>query len=330
MPLIEFLGVAATAVVIVYGGTRVLGETLSLGALVAFIAYIRMFFQPIRDIAEKYNVMQNAMASAERIFLILDTHDRLPQAPSPGASAVDRIRTISFESVSFEYVAGEPVLQDVSFDLSAGQTVAIVGPTGSGKTTLMNLLIRFYDPGAGRICINGCDLKELTTADLRSSMALVTQDPFLFSGTARSNIVQGRDHLSEQRLQEIIAASNCRALIDRLPQGVDTPLSEGGRSLSSGERQLLSIARAFARDPQLILLDEATSYIDSATEQKIQAALSNLMHNRTAIIIAHRLSTARPADRIIVLNRGRLIEMGSHQALMDSRGFYYRLNQVQG
>jgi ATP-binding cassette subfamily B protein len=328
MPIIELLGATATALVIFYGGGRVLGQTISLGALVAFIAYMRMFFRPLRDIAEKYNITQNALASAERIYQIINNKEREPQAVNtPGL--LDRIEDIVMDDVSFSYVAGETVLANVSLHIHQGETVAFVGPTGSGKTTLINLLTRFYEPQSGSILINGQDIRAVDVFGLRSKIALVTQDPFLFSGTIRDNIVNGSGHISDAYLDRIISASHCRSLIDRLPKGIDTELSEGGASVSSGERQLISIARAFARDPDLIILDEATSFIDSETEQNIQAALANLMLNRTSIIVAHRLSTARTADRIFVLNRHRIIESGTHQDLMAQKGFYFTLHQLQ-
>ena len=332
MPLIELLAVVAVALVIFYGGGRVLSGTLSLGSLVAFISYIRMFFRPIRDLAEKYNILQNAMASAERIFLILDSREVLTRPALPrdhGASTLQRIEKIRFEKVYFGYVDGENILQNITFDISAGETVAVVGPTGAGKTSLINLIPRFYDPVSGRVLINGLDLKDLNPSAFRSKIALVMQDPFLFSGTIRQNIFQdSRDPTAAQE-QFIIAASNCRPLIDRLPQGLDTVLSEGGASISSGERQLISIARAFARNPQLILFDEATSYIDSSTELAIQQAVETLMQNRTSLVVAHRLSTVRNAHRIIVLHRGRIIETGDHVELMKRKGFYYKLHQLQ-
>ncbi len=333
MPLIEILGVVAVALVIFYGGGGVLQNTISLGALVAFISYIRMFFRPIRDLAEKYNVLQNAMASAERIFLILDSQDRLPVQPQTStlcqSPVLKNIERVQFENVSFEYINGEPVLQNISFTINSGETVAVVGPTGAGKTSLVNLLPRLYDPKSGRVLINNQDLRELKASTFRSKIALVMQDPFLFSGTVRENIFQA-DQLPEQDQQEaIIDAANCRALMERLPQGLDTVLTEGGASISSGERQLISIARAFARNPQLILFDEATSYIDSSTELAIQQALDKLMRERTALVVAHRLSTVRNADRIIVLNRGRIIETGNHAELIQLKGFYYNLHQLQ-
>ena len=340
MPVIELLGAVAIGVVIYYGGGSVLSGSISLGGLVAFISYMKMFFRPIRDIAEKYNILQNAMASAERIFLILDSTESLPQPvpliesdPKSGLETqrptLDKIAEIALEDVSFGYVEGETVLKRVSFRVIAGSTLAVVGPTGSGKTSIINLITRFYDPTSGRVLLNGMDIKKINTTDLRTKMALVMQEPFLFSETIRNNITLGNRHISEEAMEQILKDSNCKTFIDRLPDGIDTVLSEGGTSISSGERQLISIARAFARNPDLIILDEATSYIDSETEHNIQEALVNLMVNRTSIVVAHRLSTARDADRIIVLSRGQIIETGAHAELMQQKGFYYRLNQLQ-
>ncbi len=341
MPVIEILGAAAIAVVIFYGGGGALAGTISLGALVAFISYMKMFFRPIRDIAEKYNILQNAMASAERIFLILDSTETIPLPVSDGkydpetgskivSGTLDKISEISMENVSFAYIKDETVLKNISFRITAGKTLAVVGPTGSGKTSIINLLIRFYDPTSGGVFLNGIDVKNIDPAAIRAKMALVMQDPFLFSESIRRNITLGKGDISEAAMQRILEDSNCKTFVDRLPDGLDTVLSEGGGSISSGERQLISIARAFARNPDLIILDEATSHIDSETEHKIQEALDTLMAHRTSIVVAHRLSTARDADTILVLNRGRIIEAGNHAELMQLKGFYFRLNQLQG
>jgi ATP-binding cassette subfamily B protein len=337
MPVIELLGIMAVAIIIYYGGIRVLSDQITIGALAAFISYIKMFFRPIRDIAEKYNILQNAMSSAERLFQILDNTEK--DAPliieETGLStriAEEPLSVISYleaREISFSYVKDEPILKNVSFEIKAGDTLAIVGPTGSGKTTLMNLVTRFYTPDAGRILINGKDIQSIDSGWIRDRIALVTQDPFLFSESIRENILHGAKALSESELEQVVAASNCKDVVDKLPRGLDTILSEGASSISSGERQLISIARAFARNPDMIILDEATSYIDSQTEQKIQKALVNLMTGRTAIIIAHRLSTARLANQILVLNKGLIIESGTHDALMSKKGFYYMLNLME-
>lgn len=330
MPIIEILSSTALALVIYFGGSGVLSERITIGVLVAFISYMRMFFRPIRDIAEKYNILQNAMSSAERIFLLLDTQDRLSEpAASDAPDPPNRIETIELDNVFLSYIPNEPVLRGVSLLIRSGETVAIVGPTGSGKTSLTNLIARFYDPTSGTVRINQRDIREWRPKDLRSKMALVSQDPFLFSESIRSNIALGDGSLSETEMLRILDDSHSRSIVDRLPKGLDTPLSEAGASLSSGERQLISIARAFARNPDLIILDEATSYIDTETEALIQQALSKLMRNRTAILVAHRLSTARNADNIVVLRQGRIIESGTHSGLMARKGFYYRLNQVR-
>jgi ATP-binding cassette subfamily B protein len=341
MPVIEMIGVVTLAALIYFGGGQVLRAEISLGVLVAFITYMRMFFRPIRDLAEKYSILQNALASAERIFLLLDNRERLSQStslamtPAEGRSggtpvAGPRFNSLSFEGVDFAYTPEEKVLHRISFTLKAGETLALVGPTGSGKTTLINLIVRFYDPTAGQVCINGRDLRQLPIGQVRALLALVTQDPFLFSGSVKANLFPHRETVAATEFDRVVAAANCADLIARLPEGGDTQLTDGGALLSSGERQLLSVARALARDPQLIILDEATSYIDSETEARLQAAMHHLMAGRTAIIVAHRLSTARRADRILVLNRGAIVEAGSHADLMAQQGFYARLYRLQG
>ncbi len=328
MPAIEVLSSVTTALVIWYGGGQVLAEMLSLGTLVAFIAYMRMFFRPIRDIAEKYNVMQSAMASSERIFLLLDTQERIPDPEVP-AQIPGKEAGVSFEHVWFSYVGDEWVLNDISLAVRQGETVAIVGPTGAGKSSLIHLLERFYDPTKGRITLGGVDIRELPKSLLRDRTALITQDVFLFADSLQNNISEGNPTLTPERLQEIIAASNIERLIQQLPDGLDTVLMEGGRTLSGGERQLVAFARALARDPEILILDEATSSVDTQTERLIQEATLRLMQNRTAIVVAHRLSTIRHANRIIVVHRGRIREIGTHDELMAKQGLYYQLYQWQ-
>lgn len=369
MPVIELLSSVTTALVIWYGGGKVVTETLSLGALVAFISYMRMFFSPIRDIAEKYNIMQSAMASSERIFLLLDTNETIPEPEEPlqipglkpkgnGISATvspaipDREKpraegrggftgplgieqgarswkSVAYENIWFSYVEGTWILRDISLTVPQGKTVAIVGPTGAGKSTLIHLLERFYDPTKGRITIGGVDIRQVQTASLRSRMALITQDVFLFADTIRNNITGGNPAIPEENLREILVASNMQRLVQQLPDGLDTVLTEGGRTLSGGERQLLAFARALAHDPEILILDEATSSVDTETERLIQEATVRLMQGRTAIVVAHRLSTVRHADTIVVLHRGRIRELGSHDELMAKEGLYYQLFKWQ-
>lgn len=331
MPTIEVLGLIAMALMLLYGGLQVLGGRISLGALVVALSYVRMFFRPMRDLAENYNVLQNAMSSAERIFDVLDTDQRLPRPAGasrrPNLPGATGDASLALEGVSFAYTPGEWVLRDVSFEVPKGQTVALVGPTGAGKTSVLNLIQRFYDPDAGQVRLNGRDLRQWDPVRLRSLFALVTQDPVLFTASVRKNIFPGPAAVDDRTAGEIMAAANCGELINRLPQGLDTLLDKGGAGLSSGERQLITIARALARNASIILLDEATSYIDSQTEEAIYKALHNLIAGRTCILVAHRLSTARMADRIVVLQDGRVAEIGRHDALMDKKGLYWRLHQ---
>ncbi|MDY6904365.1 MAG: ABC transporter ATP-binding protein [Thermodesulfobacteriota bacterium] len=330
MPAIEVLSSVALAVVIYFGGRGVISDTMTIGVLAAFIAYIKMFFRPIRDIAEKYNITQNAISSVERIFLVLDTHEEIPRPDKPASLPRDfQINRVDLHNVSFAYNPDEPVLQDVSFSAQNNETVAIVGPTGAGKTSIANLIMRFYDVSAGSVTINNLDIRTIPSSVFRPGIGLVMQDPFLFTGTIRDNILFTRKQVTDAELENILENARCREMIERLENGVDTMLTHRATAFSSGQRQLISIARAFANDPDLIIFDEATSYIDLETEMKVKQALTNLTRNRTAIIIAHRLSTVRDADRIIVLSRGRIVETGSHDQLMAVKGYYYKLNEIQ-
>lgn len=331
MPFIELMSSVVLAVVIFYGGHSLIAERITLGTLVVFISYLRMFFRPIRDIAEKYNITLNALSSAERIFLILDETDREQEESTQELLPVPpAIREIAFENVCFSYNKGEEVLKDISFSIRNGETLAVVGPTGAGKTSLINLITRFYDPDSGRVLVNKKDIRRYTVSGLRSKIALVMQDPFLFSATIRENIFPERaGSVSPEELDRVLEKSNCRSFVDRLSDGADTRISEGGLSLSSGQRQLISIARAIASDPEVIVFDEATSYIDSETEASIQEALAGLMAERTVILIAHRLSTAKAADTILVMRQGAVVESGSHERLMAAGGFYRRLVEIR-
>jgi ATP-binding cassette subfamily B protein len=328
MPIIEMLGITAIAIVIYVGGGHVIGQSVSIGVLAAFIAYVKMFFRPIRDLAEKYNILQNAMASAERIFLLLDTP--AGRTSDQGGHALSGpIEEIRFNRVTLAYNPGEPVLKAVDLTIHAGETIAIVGTTGSGKTSLVNLLVRFYDPTDGTLLLNGVDCQQIAPQELRRRIALVMQDPFLFSGSLQANIFFGANGLSKAHRQNVLDASRCGHWVSRLPDGLDSQITEGGASLSSGERQLISVARAFAADPEVIILDEATSYVDSQTEVDLQAAIANLMRGRTCVVVAHRLTTARTADRIVVLNDGRIAETGDHDTLIAAKGLYSRLYGLQ-
>jgi ATP-binding cassette subfamily B protein len=330
MPMIEVLGIISIAILVFYGGLHVLDDKISLGVLVAALSYMRMFFRPLREMADNYNILQNAMASAERLFDLLDSDEQLPQlSPERQLKPLgDKGKTaLELENISFSYVPGEKVLDRISFDAAVGQTVAIVGPTGAGKSSILNLIMRLYDCDSGRIALYGQPLPKWNLSHLRSIMALVPQEPILFSGTLRQNIFPCDDGVDPTDADRIVSMANCDELVARLPQGLDTPLSKSGVGLSSGERQLVSIARALAREPRIILLDEATSYIDSQTEVAIYDALQKLMAWRTCILVARRLSTARTADKIVVMRHGKIEECGSHADLMTAQGLYWRLNR---
>ncbi|MFO7931411.1 MAG: ABC transporter ATP-binding protein [Desulfosalsimonas sp.] len=331
MPFIELMSSVGLAIVVFAGGSGILAGRISLGELVIFISYVRMFFRPIRDIAEKYNITQNALSSAERIFLILDEDDMLPEPENGSAAPVPKkFEQVSARNVWFGYSPDEPVLKEIDFSLPAGSTMAVVGPTGAGKTSLINLLVRFYDPDSGAIFINNTDIRNFKAADLRSKIALVSQDPFLFSGSILNNIFGQEETPDPETVERVIEQSRSGSFIKRMPSGIETHLTEQGATLSSGQKQLISIARAIAADPEMIIFDEATSYIDSETEASIQEALAGLMEGRTSVVIAHRLSTAKIAETILVMNRGRIVESGSHDVLMQNHGFYRKMVEVQG
>jgi ATP-binding cassette subfamily B protein len=327
-PAIELLGAVAIALVIWYGGGMVIGGTATLGVLVAFIQYSQRFFRPIADMSEKYNILQSAMASSERLFKLLDTEPAIvetQQAIRPGGKAAGEIE---FRNVWFAYNDEDWVLKDVSFHVRPGESVAIVGHTGAGKTTTTSLLTRFYDIQKGQILLDGVDITSLDIGYLRSCFAVVLQDVFLFSGTMESNIRLGSP-ISRERVIAAAEDVNLAPFLRTLPLGLDHPVNERGTSLSVGQRQLLAFARALAHDPQILVLDEATSSVDTETEIQIRRAIERLMAGRTSIIIAHRLSTIQKCDKIIVMHKGRVRESGTHQQLLAQRGIYYKLYQLQ-
>jgi ATP-binding cassette subfamily B protein len=349
-PAVELVSALAASLIIWRGGSWMLEGSLTLGSLVAFFQYSQRFFRPISDLSEKFNVLQGAMASSERIFALLDTPVAIASGRGArparrsfsegGASAFERSDpdpgsrspnpgTIRFEHVTFAYVPGDPVLKDVSFEVTPGHRVGIVGATGSGKTTIMNLLLRFYDVQQGRITIDGVDIREMDLHVLRSMFGMVLQDVHLFSGTIADNVRLGDPAIDYAAVRRAIEAVHANRFIDRLPLGTETMVAERGASLSVGQKQLLSLARALVFDPPVLILDEATSSVDTETELLIRDALDVIMRGRTTIAIAHRLSTIQHMDRILVLHKGQLRESGTHDELLAQRGIYHRLFQLQ-
>ena len=336
-PAIELVSALAASLIIWQGGAWVAGEAsadsarmLTLGSLVAFLQYAQRFFRPISDMSEKFNILQGAMASSERIFALLDTPvEIVPGRLKAAPTTATRIGEIRFEGVTFAYVPGEPVLKNVSFTVRPGERVAIVGATGSGKTTIVNLLLRFYDVQEGRITIDGVDIRQMELSSLRSLYALVLQDVHLFSGTVGGNVRLGEAAITDVQVRRAIDAVRASSFVDELPHGLDTAVAERGATLSVGQKQLLSFARALAFDRPVLILDEATSSVDTETELLIRDALKAIMRGRTTIAIAHRLSTIQDMDRILVLHKGELRESGTHQELLATRGIYHRLYQLQ-
>lgn len=334
-PAVQLVSDAALGLVLWVGGLRALDGTLTLGVLIAFIQYVRQFFEPIRNLSDQYNMLQSAMAGAERIFGLLDQDTALPEPRHP--VRVERLHgSIAFRNVWFTYDelpldGQEPnwVLRDVSFTVEPGQHVAIVGATGAGKTTIINLLLRFYDVQRGQILIDGRDIREYASQDLRRHIGLVLQDVFLFSGSVRENLTLGDSSIPFEKVQEAARLIGADRFIERLPAGYDQDVRERGLTLSHGQRQLLSFVRALVHDPRILVLDEATSSVDTETEQLIQQAMETLLRGRTAIIIAHRLSTIQHADQILVLHRGEIRERGTHQELLARDGLYRRLYELQ-
>jgi len=327
-PVIEILATLAVALILWYGGLKVMHGTLSLGIVVATIQYAQRFFRPIQDLGEKYNTLQSAMASSERIFKLLDTPITL-QSPAQPHSLPVGLGRIEFDHVWFAYRDQDWILKDVSFTVAAGSTCAIVGHTGAGKTTLISLLLRFYDVQRGRIMIDGVDIRTLELTELRRRFGVVLQDPYLFTGTIASNIRLSDPALPDVDVARAAEEVNLADFVDRLPERYDTPLRERGTSLSTGQKQLVSFARALAANPPFLILDEATSSVDTETELHIRDALHKLTTGRTGIIIAHRLSTIQRADVILVMHKGVVRERGSHQQLLQQRGIYWKLYRLQ-
>jgi ATP-binding cassette subfamily B protein/subfamily B ATP-binding cassette protein MsbA len=316
------------ALLIYFGGRDVLAGTVEFGVLIAFTTYVNQFFRPIFDLTEKFNILQAAMASLERIFLLIDEEEEIPNTENPVHSEALK-GELEFRNVWFEYKPGEPVLRDVSFKASPGETIAFVGATGSGKTTIMSLITRMYDIKKGEILIDGIPIKEYDKQYLRSRISTVLQDVFLFSGDIKRNIILNEKDVPPDRIMEVADFVNASKFIDKLPGNYDAEVAERGSTLSQGQRQLLSFARALFFDPDILILDEATSNIDTETENLIQDAISRIIRNRTTFVVAHRLSTIRNADRIIVLHKGKIRETGSHEELLKHKGIYYNLYQLQ-
>ncbi|MCD4655569.1 ABC transporter ATP-binding protein/permease, partial [bacterium] len=329
-PFIVFLENLGIALILFYGGAQIVQNTISLGTLVAFLTYLTMFFGPVRDIAEKFNILQAAMASSERIFQVLDT--RIEDSEDEGRKLVRDVSVkgdIEFKNVWFAYNDEDWVLRNVSFSINSGETVALVGSTGSGKTTIVNLLTRFFTIQRGDITVDGRSLNTYDRRFIRKNMAMVLQDVFLFSGDIYRNIRLNNSEISDDEIHRISRYVNADKFINQFEDGFNHSVQEGGATLSQGQRQLLAFARALVMNPALLILDEATANIDSETEQWIQKGLERLLDNRTAIVVAHRLSTIKKADRIIVLHRGEVQEIGNHQELLEKRGIYYKLYQLQ-
>jgi ATP-binding cassette, subfamily B, multidrug efflux pump len=329
-PAVEVLSSTAIALIIWYGGHQVLAGYLTLGILTAFIQYARRFFQPIQDLSDKYNILQSAMASSERIYKLIDTPVTIDSPAQPANPPLDSATgRIEFRDVWFAYDQEEWVLRDIQLTIEPGETIAVVGHTGAGKTTLASLLLRFYDVQRGQVLVDGVDVREWDLQTLRRRFGIVLQDPYLFSGTIESNIRLGTESVTREDVEDALEEVNLEEFIRSLPRGHQQEVLERGSTLSVGQKQLISFARALAHNPRILILDEATSSVDTETEFRVRDALSRMIEGRTSIIIAHRLSTIQRADRIVVLHKGRIREIGSHQQLLASRGVYWRLYQLQ-
>ncbi len=327
-PVAEFLGMLALALLLGYGGFRVRGGAIQIGVVVAFFQYGMRFFRPIQDLSEKYNIMQAAMAASERVFKLLDT-PVLISSPAEPAAFPRTAAAVEFDHVWFAYKDEDWVLNDVSFRIEPGETIAVVGHTGAGKTTLSSLLLRFYEVQRGAIRIGGVDVRDFPLEDLRRNFGVVLQDPHLFTGTIAENIRLGTEGISHAELSTAAARVNLLDFVETLPEGFEQPVRERGAGYSTGQKQLINFARALVHNPRFLILDEATSSVDTETELRIREALAQLVEGRTSIIIAHRLSTIQRADRILVMHKGRLRELGTHQELLALRGIYWKLYQLQ-
>jgi ATP-binding cassette subfamily B protein len=326
-PVVEFLSMLALAGILAYGGFRIERGALTLGVVVAFLQYGLRFFRPIQDLSEKYNILQGAMASAERIFKLVDTPAAILPPSHPGPAPVSS--RIEFDGVWFAYKDEDWVLRDVSFSIEPGETIAVVGHTGAGKTTLISLLLRFYDVRKGALRVGGADVRQLDPQELRRQFGVVLQDPYLFTGTLEDNIRLGTEGIGRQAVEQAAEQVNLLDFINSLPDGFEHSIRERGSGLSTGQKQLISFARALAHNPRFLILDEATSSVDTETEFRVREALSRMVEGRTSIVIAHRLSTIQRADRILVMHKGRLRESGTHQQLLALRGIYWKLYQLQ-
>jgi ATP-binding cassette subfamily B protein len=327
-PAVEFLSMTALAGILTYGGFRISAGRLTLGVVVAFLQYGQRFFRPIQDLSEKYNILQSAMASAERIFKLLDT-PAIVLPPVAAQPTPAEIAAIEFDHVWFAYNGEDWVLRDVSLRIGPGETVAVVGHTGAGKTTLISILLRFYDVQRGAVRIGGVDIRDLDPLALRRQFGVVLQDPFLFTGSLEENIRLGTEAIAREEVETAAEQVNLLEFIRGLPEGFDHPIRERGSGLSTGQKQLISFARALAHNPRYLILDEATSSVDTETEFRVREALNRMVEGRTSIIIAHRLSTIQRADRILVMHKSRLRESGTHQELLAQRGIYWKLYQLQ-
>ncbi len=327
-PLVSLLTSVSTSLIIWYGGGEVIRHALSLGVLVAFMQYVRRFFRPLQDLADKYNNLQAAMASSERVFKLLDEPEQ-QRFQAQQEFLVKGVGKIEFEDVSFAYNGADFVLKNISFVIQPGEKVAVVGATGAGKTSIISLINRMYEPTQGRILLNGVDITHVDVQELRARIGIVLQDVFIFSGTVRDNICLGDTSISEAEIIRAAERVNAQKFISTFEDGYDHLLTERGSNLSVGQKQLLSFARVLAFNPDILILDEATSSVDTETEALIGTAIHELMRGRTSIIIAHRLSTIRNVDRIIVLHKGKIREMGGHEELLALKGIYYRLYQLQ-